>query len=144
MAVVVVAARRRGHWLVAARVWLAIDIVRLCATPGPLGPVDGGMGGCHWCHLIVFTAAASCGCGRWWVAARVWLVIDVTCLCATPGPLGPVDGGVGGCPWCRPIANVVVVVLGCGLWRVAAWSFHTIGVARFCAMRGVPLDAGGQ
>ena len=34
------------------------------AMPGPLGPVDGGMGGCHWCRLIVFTTAALCGCGR--------------------------------------------------------------------------------
>ena len=82
--------------------------------------------------------------GRWLVAARVWLAIDVARLCATPGPLGPVDGGVGGCPWCRPIADAVVVVLGCGLWRVAAWSFHVISVARFCATRGLPLDAGCQ
>ena len=44
MAVVVVAARRRGRWLVAARVWLAIDVARLCAMPGPLGRVDSGMG----------------------------------------------------------------------------------------------------
>ena len=82
--------------------------------------------------------------GRWLVTARVWLVIDVACLCAMPGPLGPVDGGVGGCPWCRPIADAVVVVLGCGLWRVAAWSFHVIGIAHFCATQGVPLGAGGQ
>ena len=81
----VVAAHAVGHW--------AIGTARLCAAPGPLSPVDGGMGGCHWCRPIVFATAASCGCGRWWVAAR---------------------------------------------------SFHAISVAHFCATRGVSLDAGGQ
>ena len=71
-------------------------------------------------------------------------MIDVTCLCAMPGPLGLVDSGVGGCHWCHPIANVVVMVLGCGLWWVAAWSFHAISVTCFCATQGLPLDAGGQ
>ena len=45
MVVVVVVAWHRGCWLVAVHVWLAIDIACLCAMPGPLGPVDSGMGG---------------------------------------------------------------------------------------------------
>ena len=73
----VVATRAVGRW--------AIGTARLCAAPGPLGPVDGGMGGCHWCRPIVFAAAASCGCGRWWVAAQSFHAISFARFCATRG-----------------------------------------------------------
>ena len=56
----VVAARAVGRW--------AIGAVLLCATPGPLGPVDGGRGGCWWCPPIAVAVARHRG--RWWVVTR--------------------------------------------------------------------------
>jgi hypothetical protein len=81
---------------------------------------------------------------RRWVAAWGRLAIAIACLCAAPGPLGQVDGGMGGCPWCRPIAVAVVVARGRGVWWVAAWSLHDFSVARFCTTWGLSLNAGGQ
>ena len=49
-----------GHWV--------IGTAFLCATPGPLGPVDGGHGGCWWCPPIAVTVA--CHRGRWWVVTH--------------------------------------------------------------------------
>ena len=68
----VVAARAVGCW--------AISTARLCTAPGPLGPVDGGLGGCHWCCPIIFTTAALCGC--WWVTAQSFHAISIARFCA--------------------------------------------------------------
>ena len=54
----VVAARAVGRW--------AIGTARLCAAPGPLGPVDGGRRGCVGCAPIAFAVAVSCRRGRRW------------------------------------------------------------------------------
>ena len=56
----VVVARAVGHWVTGAML--------LCATPGPLGLVDGGCGGCWWCPPIAVAVARHRG--RWWVVAR--------------------------------------------------------------------------
>ena len=56
----VVAARAVGHW--------ATGTVLLCATPGPLGLVDGGHGGCWWCPPIAVAVARHRG--RWWVVVH--------------------------------------------------------------------------
>ena len=104
-----VAAHAVGHWV--------IDTARLCAAPGPLGLVYDGCGGAGGALPLVDVVVAARRRDRWLVTACVWLAIAVACLCTVPGPLGPVDGGMGGCPWCHPIANAVIVAHGCGLWQ---------------------------
>ena len=94
--------------------------------------------GCDWWPLIVVVVAVSCGCCCWWVAAQSLYIFGVARFCTMPGPFDPVDSGVGGCPWCRPIAAAIVVVRGCGLQWLAAWSLHSVSVARFCATWGLP------
>jgi hypothetical protein len=42
------------------------------------------------CNAWVLLAPLDCG-GRWWVAVRGHLSICIARLCATPGPLGPVE-----------------------------------------------------
>ena len=79
MAVVVVVAQHRGRWLVVARVWLAIDIARLCPMPGPLGLVDSGMGGGafgairsslpQWHCVVVAVGGSQRTCG-WQLTSR--------------------------------------------------------------------------
>ena len=57
-----------------------------------LAPLDCGGGCTRWWALVVVARAV----GRW--------VIGTMCLCAAPGPLGPVDSGGGGCDGGAPIA----------------------------------------
>jgi hypothetical protein len=62
------------------------------------------------------------------------LAIGVARMCATPGPLGPVDSGREGA---RGVP-IVVVVLGARVAVVGGWSLHVFSDARFCAARGIP------
>ena len=75
------------HLRIAGSPSRTIDIMRLCATPGHCSLVDDGWGGgigspgLWWWVLVVVAHAV----GHW--------AIDTACLCAAPGPLGPVDSG---------------------------------------------------
>jgi hypothetical protein len=81
----------------------AINIARLCTTPGLCSPVDGGRGGCVGCGPII---------SPW--RCRVFTVVawpgrvNVARFCATLG-LSLVDGGSVVCSGC-PLEVVVVVV----------------------------------
>ena len=61
--------------------------------------------------------------------------ISAMLLCAAPWPLGLVDSGMGGCPWCCLITDVVVVVWHCSHWFVMAHVWLVIVVA--CAAPGL-------
>ena len=125
----VVAARKVGLSVTGAAL--------LRAAPGPLGPVYDGCGGAGGALPLVGVVMVARRCGRWWWQ-RVWLDIGRSApgtafLCATPGPLGLVDGGSGGCWRCPPIA--VAVARHRGRWRVVAherweWSDRRRALAR--------------
>ena len=81
----VVAVHVVGHW--------AIGTVFLCATPGPLGPVDGGHGGAGGVLRLLLQSRTIEVVGGW---SRVSVgngAIGVMLLHATPGPFDPVDRG---------------------------------------------------
>ena len=122
-----------------------IDIACLCATPGPLGLVDGGRRGAGGALLLVGVVVVVQSCGRWWWwrASVGNGAIGIACLCATPGPFNLVDRGGGVCLVCsdhrhRPLGARR------RRWWVAAQSIHAVSITRFCATRGLSLDAGGQ
>ena len=135
MAVMVVVAWRRGRWLVAAHVWLAIDVMRLCAMPGPLGLVDGGRGGAFGAvrssslqrHCVVVAIGGSQRACGWRLMSRA---------CAQCQGLWMVVWG--GCHWCHPIIFAAVASCGCGRWWVTARSFHAISVTLLHNARGSP------
>jgi hypothetical protein len=75
-----------------------VDVARFCTTLG-LSLVDGGSVVCSGRPLEVVVVVVAQRRGRWWVATRRWLTIDIARLCTTPEPLGSVDrvsGGAGG------------------------------------------------
>lgn len=109
-----------------------------------IGWLDDGCGGRWWCRPIIVAVLASYRRSSWPVMARGHRSVGVERLSAAPGPLGPVDGGSGGCDWWPPLVVAVVALSRRGRRRVAAWLLHGVGVALFCAMWGLSLDAGGQ
>ena len=79
----------------------------------------------------------------WWCASVGDRAIGVARLCAMPGPFDPVDReGDGVQLVALDHHRVVVASCGCGHWWVAAWSFHAISIAHFCATLGFPWMQG--
>ena len=87
--------------------------------------MDSG-GRCYWCPLIVVAVGvAQCrAIGGSQYGGVQHLAIGVARMCATPGPLGPVDSGREGA-WGVPI---VVVVLGARVTVVGGWSANVTTV----------------
>ena len=98
---------------------IAIHIMRLGAWTMVVGGATGALQS-SWGKCL----------GRWWVAACGGLLICVMRLCATPEPLGLVDGVVGGCSWCPPppLTAVVVAVARCHLLVGRGPITHKLGI----------------
>ena len=91
----------------------ALSDRRQCGTPEPLSPVDSGVGGCSWRHLIAVIAAGGSWPNRPQTRCRELLrdaepPMAVAVLAgsrctdiwwSTSRPLGLVDCGSGGCDW---------------------------------------------
>ena len=77
----------------------------------------GALRSLSWSHTVEVV-------GWWWCTSVGNGAIGVAHLCTTPGPFDPVDRGIGGCFWCCPIADAIVVVGG------SAVSWPLVVVAR--------------